>query len=122
MGKLPALDLEHLAQFTGSQEFYRHPIVRDIIYTQGAKYVADAAHAYWLLEEIVLAQRYISSVSAEGFQVWDLAIKANGSAELTCGNGNGRTVFAKRIDHTDFPAPGIRFYYCNQCIHLPSEY
>lgn len=122
MGKLPALDPEHLAQFTGSQEFCRHPIIREIIYTQGAKYVADAAHAYWLLDEIALAQRYISSVSAEEFQVWDLAIKGNGTAELTCGNGNRRTVFAKRIEHTDFPAPGIRLYYCNQCIHLPSEH
>ena len=46
----------------------------------------------------------------------------NGSVELTCSDGNGREVHAKRIELTDFPAPGIRFYFCNGCIHLPSEY
>ncbi len=74
LAKLRALDSECLAQFTGSQEFYRHPIDRDIICTQGARYLANVAQTYWLLGEIALAQRYILSVSAEGFQVWDLAI------------------------------------------------
>jgi len=31
--------------------------------------VADAAQANWLMDEIALAQRYISSLAAEEFQV-----------------------------------------------------
>ena len=41
---------------------------------------------------------------------------------LTCGDGNGRELWAKRIECTDFPLQGIRFYYANWVIHLPSEY
>ena len=44
-----SLDPNILSQFTGSEHWYRHGLVRHIIFTDGAKYVADAAGAYWLL-------------------------------------------------------------------------
>ena len=63
-----------------------------------------------------------AAVQAEEFQVWALIVAADESAQLTCGDGNGREVYAKRIEWTDFPAPSIPFYFCNGSIHLPSEY
>jgi hypothetical protein len=45
-----------LRQFTGSENFYRHAINREAHYTDGAKYVANQAGAYWLLEEIAIIQ------------------------------------------------------------------
>ena len=122
MSKRPALDSMTLAQFTGSTNFYRHGLVREVLYTEGLEYVAEAAGAYWLLDEIALAQRYIIPVKAEDFQVWDLKVGVNQSAMLICDDGNGREVYAKQIPFTDFPEPGIRFYYANWVIHLPSEY
>lgn len=122
MSKRPALDLITLAQFTGSANFYRHGLVREVLYTEGVEYVAETVGAYWLLDEIALAQRHIIPVKAEGFQVWDLKVNADQSGVLTCGDGNGRELYAKRIDFTDFPEPGVRFYYANWVIHLPSEY
>ena len=122
MSKRPALDPMTLAQFTGSTHFYRHGLVREVLYTEGVEYVAEAAGAYWLLDEIALAQRYVIPVKAEDFQVWDLKVDGNQTAMLTCGDGNGRELYAKRIDFTDFPEPGICFYYANWVIHLPSEY
>jgi hypothetical protein len=32
-----------LAQFTGSQNFYRYGLVREILYTEGVGYVVDNA-------------------------------------------------------------------------------
>lgn len=122
MSKRPALDPMTLAQFTGSVNFYRHGLVREVLYTEGVEYVAEAAGAYWLLDEIALAQRYVIPVKAEDFQVWDLKVEADQSAILTCGDGHGREVYAKQIDFTDFPELGIRFYYANWVIHLPSDY
>ena len=52
-----------LRQFTGSEQWYRHGIVRDVLFTDGAKFVADRAGAYWLLDEIALAQRFQKSVA-----------------------------------------------------------
>jgi hypothetical protein len=42
-------------------------VVPSITFTDGAKYVADAAGAYWLLDEIALAQRHVKAVAAEEF-------------------------------------------------------
>src|SRR5208337_2197669 len=39
-----------LAQFTGSETWYRHALVRDVLFTDGARHVADAGGAYWLPE------------------------------------------------------------------------
>jgi uncharacterized protein DUF6876 len=39
------------AQFT-RQNWYRHAINRTVLFTHGAKYVADQAAAYWLLDVI----------------------------------------------------------------------
>jgi hypothetical protein len=47
--KLTAGDL---MQFTGSEHWYRHGLARALLFTDGAKYVADRGGAYWLLDEI----------------------------------------------------------------------
>ncbi len=122
MSKRSPLDANTLAQFTGSQNFYRHGLVREVLYTEGVEYVVDNAGAYWLLDEIALAQRHIIPVKREDFQVWDLVVNADQTAILTCGDGNGLEVYSKHIEFTDFPEPGIRFYYADWVIHLPSEY
>jgi len=116
--KLTAADL---LQFTGSEQWYRHGIVRDVLFTDGAKYVADQAGAYWLLDEIVLAQRYEKSVSGEEFQLWKLKLNSDHTATLTCEDGNGNAVYQKAIEYTDFPLPEIALYFTNNVILLPSE-
>jgi hypothetical protein len=78
--------------------------------------------AYWLLDEIALAQRYEKAVSGEEFQLWKLTVHADQSATLSCENGNAHTVFKKTIAFTDFPVPEISLYYANNTIYLPSEH
>lgn len=97
------LDPSVLAQFTGSEHWYRHGLVRDILFTDGAKYVADAGGAWWLLDEIAIAQRFEKKVAAEEFQVWKLTVNPDRTAKLACEDGNDRTVFEKAIPFTDFP-------------------
>jgi len=116
---LTKADLNH---FTGSETWWRHALVRDILFTDGAKHVADTGGAYWLLDEIALAQRYKAKVAKQEFQVWTLKVKAGRSAKLTCEDGNGNAIYAKRIPFTDFPLDEISLYFCNKTILLPSEY
>ena len=79
-----------------------------MLFTDGAKYVADEAGAYWLLDEIALAQRYQTSVAGEAFQLWKLQVDRRPTAMLTCEDGNGRAVYSKAIEYTDFPLPETR--------------
>jgi Family of unknown function (DUF6876) len=121
MPKRTLTDAE-LGRFTGSERWYRHGIVQNVLYTDGANYVAEAGDAYWLLDEIALAQRYQMVVAAEDFQVWTLTVKQDRSARLSCQDGNGKTVFEKTIPFTDFPAERITLWFENCTIYLPSEH
>jgi hypothetical protein len=111
-----------LAQFTGSENWYRHGMVRDVLYTDGVQYVAETAGAYWLIDEIAFAQRGNKRVAAEEFQSWKLKVNPDHSARLTCEDGNGNVVFSKIIPYSDFPLEEITLYFTNKTILLPSEY
>jgi hypothetical protein len=115
------LNKTDLLQFTGSETWYRHSIDTKVLYTDGARHVAENGGAYWLFDEIALRQA-IPKVTAEEFQLWRLTVNADRTAMLTCEDGNCREVFAKRIEYTDFPLDEITFYFINNVIHLPSEY
>jgi hypothetical protein len=122
MTKTPALTKADLRQFSGSENWYRHGVNRKVLFTDGAKYVADTAGAYWLLDEIAIIQPYDKRVAAEKFQVWKLAVRPDQTATLTCEDGNGNAVFTKQIDYTDFPLEEIALYFTNNVIYLPSEH
>lgn len=116
------LDQSELRQFTGTEHWYRHPLNRRVLYTDGAKYIAEQAGAYWLLDEIALIQPYEPAVAAETFQVWTLKVNPDSAATLTCGDGNDRAVYSKAIEYTDFPQDGITLWFTDNTILLPSEY
>jgi phage baseplate assembly protein gpV len=117
------LNTADLAQFTGSESWYRHAINRAVLFTDGAKFVADRAGAYWLIDEIAIIQPHDKRVAAEEFQVWKLAVNADQTGVLTCDDGNDHVVYTKQIEYTDFPPDGIiTLYFTNNTILLPSEY
>ncbi len=117
------LSTADLQQFTGSESIYRHSLIRRVLYTDGIPYVAENAGAYWLIDEIALAQQFNKKVAAEEFQVWTLKVNdADRTTVLTCDDGNDNVVLSKDIDFTDFPLPEIQLYFTNNTICLPSEY
>ena len=111
-----------LTQFTGTENWYRHALNRAVLFTDGAKHVADAGGAYWLLDEIALAQRYEQAVAAQPFQCWKLAVNPDHTGDLVCEDGNGNAVYRKALDYTDFPATGVTLWVTDNTILLPSEY
>jgi hypothetical protein len=111
-----------LDQFTGSETWYRHALNPRVLFTDGAKYVADQAGAYWLLDTIALCQRYEKRVAAETFQVWTLKVREDRTASLTCEDGNYRVVHTQPLAFTDFPLDEITLWFANNVIYLPSEH
>lgn len=111
-----------LLQFTGTESWYRHRLVRSILYTDGAKYVAEQGGAYWLLDSIAFAQKASPAVATEAFQVWTLAVHPDKTAVLTCEDGNGNAVYTQQLEYTDFPFEKVTLYFTNNVILLPSEY
>lgn len=109
----------HLAHCTGSETLYRHTLFRRILYSAGVQYLAETAGAYWLLDEIAIAQSR-PKMKHEEFQVWTLKV-ANSAGVLTCTDGNYNQLFSKRVRFTDFPLPKITLYFENSTICLPAE-
>ena len=77
---------EDLKQFTASEQFYRHGLSRNHIYTEGVQFLAERAQAYWLLDKIALHGS--SKIGRERFQVWKLTVNPDCSATLTTEDGN----------------------------------
>ena len=111
-----------LRQFTGSENWYRHGINRAVLFTDGAKFLADQGGAYWLLDIIAIAQQHDARVSGEEFQVWNLKVHSDRSATVYCDDGNDNPVYTQEISFTDFPLDEVKLYFANNVIHLPSEY
>jgi hypothetical protein len=109
---MTALDTSH---FIGTDNWYEHGLNPLITFTDGVKYVADTAQAYWLIDEIAFAP-----VKGE-FQVWKLNVTGN-KAELICEDGNDNIIFTKQIEFTDYPEPGVTLWCVGGVILLPSEY
>src|SRR5438128_1345722 len=116
------LSKSDLAGFTGSLEFYRHPLNPRVVYSEGARHVAQAGGAYWLLDEIAIIQPYDRRIAAEEFQVWKLVVRPDRTATLTCEDGNYNVVFTRQIEFTDFPLDEITLWFANDTIYLPSEH
>jgi hypothetical protein len=123
---------EHdLRQFTGSEHWYRHALVRNVSYTDGAQYVAEHGGAYWLLDIIAIAQRHDQAVKTESFQVWTLKVHETHKGTVICDDGNGKQLYRQELEYTDFPLPEMKLYCCadgvlgqgiDRVILVPSEY
>jgi hypothetical protein len=68
------LSKSDLAQFTGSDNWYRHSINRNVLYTDGAKHVAEHGGAYWLLDEIAIIQPYNKKIEYTDFPLDEITL------------------------------------------------
>ncbi len=116
-----ALTKADLHQFCGTEIWYRHSLVKNFHYTEGVHYVARKGGAYWLIDEIAFAQAE-PKVKAEHFQFWKLVVNPDTTAQLSCEDGNGGSVYSKQIEYTDFPLEDITFYFTDSVLLLPAEY
>ena len=119
----PAELLSHLAQCTGTEEYHRtHP---GLLATDGAKYLADVAGAYWLLDIVWSVLRKIT----DEFAVLELTLEEGSSrAEVVIHDGREpKTVYHRQaIPYTDFQLPKTKLYIqkngLERVVMLSSEY
>ena len=110
-----------MRQFIGSENWFLHPLVENVLYTDGIRYVASRAGAYWLVDEIAFAQ-YEPKVKAVKYQLWILDVNEDQSAVLRCMNDDMKEVMRKVIPYTDFPLNEFKVFFIRDVILLPSEY
>lgn len=112
---------DSLAQFSGSENRYRH--WSDLVFTDGIKYMAESCQAYWLIEVIASYQHLFRKDPMLGqIQLWTLHKVEKGGWELICERDSGDVAIRQIIEFSDFPLDEIKIYVANQTIMLPSEY
>ena len=104
-----------LDQFCGTEDFHQ-TMFRNFLHTDGVKFLADQAGAYWLIDLIGSHQPAIfkrKPRAAAEFQVWKLN-KTEGGAMIRAhgedGYGNKIQIASQRLDYTDFPLKEITLW------------
>jgi hypothetical protein len=101
-----------LAHFTGTEIYTNIPypwLKKRFLLTDGAKYLAEKAKAFWLMDAIASHQMN-KRVAAEEFQFWKLDVNERREEVLTCTDGNEKQLVRQEIPATDFPLHSITLY------------
>ncbi|WP_439552511.1 DUF6876 family protein [Falsiroseomonas sp.] len=116
-----------LTQFTGSETFTRHALLRRMVMTEGVIWLVEQAQAHWLTD-IIASYQHEAHVSLEHFQAWRLSVDlTTRAAVIMMMDGNShKPIVQQQIDYTDFPLAEITLWLIAQGEHvvlmLPSEY
>jgi hypothetical protein len=63
-----------LLQFCGTETWYRHALNLNAFFTEGVLFLAENAGAYWLVDDIMIANKFNRAVKAEQYQSWALTL------------------------------------------------
>ncbi len=112
----------NLAQFSGTERYHRtHP---GLLATDGTKYLAEQAGAYWLLDIIWSVLPKIT----DEFAVLELSVQDNRRAAVVIHDGREpqTNYHEQAIPWTDFPLEHVKLYIQQngreRVVMLPSEY
>lgn len=116
MNKL--LNISDLENFTGTRKYYGY--LGGVKLTDGAKYLADRAGCYWLMDIVASCQHDLTKYP---FQLWSIRVLEDKKAIVECREDTGTpAVIHQEIKYTDFPLKEFEFYCINKVILLKSEY
>jgi hypothetical protein len=93
------------------------------VLTDGTKYVAEGAGAFWLMDA---AASYLIELGSRDWFVLIRLTVTSSTAMLSLEDGNGHVHVCQEIPYTDFPMQELILYACWDGDHwvlmLPSEY
>lgn len=109
-----------LSCYTGTENWYRHVLRKDFLYTDGVQYFANAGDGcYWFLD--IIATEIWPIQKTEPFLVIELEVQGS-KADIRVTDGNGNSLWHRKIAWTDAPEGLWRFYLTDNVCLLPSEY
>ena len=109
---------EKLSQFTGTEHHYLEPLSL-MKYTDGVKYFAESAGAYWFLD--IVFSEFSQLQRSIGFLSITLDVHDN-QATISSTDGNDFEVKGRSIEYTDCPDGTYKFFFYNDVLLLQSEY
>ncbi|MFA7254424.1 MAG: DUF6876 family protein [Patescibacteria group bacterium] len=118
-----------LSQFTGTEQWYRHPLNRRMLYTDGVQYLAENGGqqgAYWVLDKVALEICPLLDSKKQAFGAVSLTVNPDQTAVMIVTDGNDQLLLRREMRYTDLQNGEWRFYLIEEGDHrvflLPSEY
>ena len=122
MDKQEAYNLKReLQHFTGNETFYRNPLFPRFVYTEGVKFLAEKAGAYWLLD-FIFSNQILELLKTEAFQTWKITVSESEAASIQVEDGNDNKLSSFNLTYTDFPLQEFTLWLVDNTLMLPSEY
>lgn len=113
---------DNVKQFYGTTMWYE--VYPQLLLTDGTKWVADEAEAYWLVADIPWS--IAKMIRKKDWGTVILTVNEDKSATVTVDDGNGHEYYRQKIEYTDFPVNSFKFWAIydgtNIVCLLPSEY
>ena len=122
--KTPAEIQAELPNFFGTEHWYQYsPIFKNVLLTDGAKYIAEECGAYWLMDAIA---SYLGQITDQ-FVIATLTRTGTKARLILADDEPANQVYAtQEIEYTDFPLDTLKLYAIydgeNWVILLTSEY
>ncbi|WP_036219997.1 DUF6876 family protein [Calidithermus chliarophilus] len=125
MATLTAHELQaQLHAFTGTERYHAHWCGGSLLLTDGARFLAERAGAFWLMDVIA---------STLPLRKWDpfvrVRVERDGcGAKLTLDDGDGKVYYFQHVPYTDFPLEECTLYaawdegHARYVVMLPGEY
>jgi len=115
-----------LEQFIGSETFYIIPLI-GTRFTDGIKYLADAAECFWLVTDAsVIAKSLMDKSYFVTVDFKRLSEKEREESQcealINYSDGNGHIFETHKYHVTDFPLDELRLFFIDGTLMLPSEY
>lgn len=112
------------SDFTGTAHYHKFGPWRDVL-TDGALYVAQEGHAFWLMDMISAHLMESKWHKKDYFAVAELRTN-NNEGDFLLTDGNENKIAAVHLDYTSYPDEYIKLY-CSWdgerwTIMVPSEY
>ena len=113
--------VSNLKGFTGTEHYYRH---NTLLLTDGAKFLAEKAGAFWLID-LIFSYSSCAWFKDETFLVCKIKVTDN-RAMVALEDGNDNVYMEQFIEYTDFPLKEYRLFIvlgkCGFVVMLPGEY
>lgn len=114
------IDLSELAQFNGTETWYRDRL-SGILYTEGVQYISDKG-AHWFISDTLINISMLPELSNQDFLHIQVKKTEETKAVYTIDDGNNNILYKQEIPFTDLNVEKLRLFFSNNVLMLPSEY
>jgi hypothetical protein len=99
-----------LPHFTGTNQYYRY--MGKLVLTDGVKFLAEEAGAFWLLDIIWSYQhKAVKDEMLQYMQFWNIKVdRAAQAAVVTCERDSDDVAYKQEVEFTDFPLAEARIW------------